>query len=474
MKAKALSRRFRLGIAPVALAFVWTTAAALQVPGPLVETGWLADHQGEVVILDVREDAAHYLGQALGPGAKPNLKKLTGHIPGAISVHWGKVVAKGAEQGVTLKAMMPGAEAFAALMQASGVGNDSAVIIAGQGVTAKDQAHATRLYFTLKYFGHDNVALLDGGTAQWAVEGRPLAHTPEAPRTGDFTVTEVREHLLAGTEDIERAIAAGKPQLVDCRTEDHFLGLSYKRGFVSPAHKGHIPGAKSLPFVLLSDNAGPAKLFSPEEIRQVAALKGVELDAPTIAYCNTGVTASLDWFALHELLGNENTRLYDGSMQAWSAVDPSHEVVSLAQAAEEVADQGPSGTKEASAEGSAQSLLVQAPRSLQTLVDERRDTLRRRRNDYFDALSGRALYQPAWMAERERMLDDYREGLRTAQRQHRDTVRMYSDAMRRAYAPWSQPHRDTAEVRHFVSQMEQLDREEVYDGLRFTHVYLPW
>lgn len=238
---------------------------------------------------------------------------------------------------------------------------------------------------------------------------------------------------------------------MDCRTEDYFLGLTYKRGFVTPEDKGHLPGAKSLPFVLLGDNAGPAKMFSPEQIHQVAALNGVDLDAPTIAYCNTGVTASLDWFALHELLGNRNTRLYDGSMHAWSTVDASHQVVSLAQTAVELAQEG---AGKPAVESSMQAFLVQGPRSLQTLVDERRDALRRRRNDYFDALGGRRLSQPAWITAREQTLDDYRESVRTAHRQHRDTLRLYRDAMRSAYAPWSRPYRDWAEMRSYVTQME--------------------
>lgn len=471
MKLKIQESTLCRAVALLTLLLAWTTTSALQMPNPLVETGWLADHQGEVVILDVRESAASYLGKPLGPGEKLNLKKLAGHIPGAMSVPWKKVVAKGGEQGVTLKAMLPTEEAFTALMQESGVGNGSAIVIAGRGVTAKDQAHATRLYFTLKYFGHDNVALLDGGTAQWAMEGRPLVYTPETPSKGDFAVTEVREHLLAGTKDVEKAIASGKPQLVDCRTEDYYLGLNFKRGFVTPEDKGHLPGAKSMPFVLVADNAGPAKLFSPEEMHQVAALKGVDLDAPTIAYCNTGVTASLDWFALHELLGNGNTRLYDGSMHAWSIVDASHEVVALAQTAGELAQEE---AVQPAAESSLQALLVQGPRSLQTLVDQRRDALRRRRNDYFDALSGRRLYQPAWVTAREQKQDDYHDSVRAAHRQYRDTMRLYRDAMRGAYAPWSRSYHDWAEMRNYVTQMEHLDRQELLNDLRLTQAYLPW
>jgi thiosulfate/3-mercaptopyruvate sulfurtransferase len=472
MKPRASSETFRRLFLPLALGLAWTSAAALQVPGPLVETGWLAENQGEVVILDVREDATSYLGAPADTGKKPDIKKLTGHIPGAVSVPWKKVVAKADEQGTQLKAMLPSAEAFNTLIQRSGVNKDSAVVIAGRGVNSKDQAHATRLYFTLKYFGHDNVALLNGGTAQWAEEGRPLAHTPESPTMGDFVAGQPREHLLAATADVTRAMSTRDVQLIDCRTEDFYLGLSHKQGFVSPDDKGHLTGAKTLPFVLLSDNTGPSKLYSPEEIRDVAKLKGIDLQAPTIAYCNTGVTASLGWFALHELLGNTNTRLYDGSMHAWSSLDPSHDVVTLAEAAEEAektaeAEQPATGTRP-------QAMLVTPPKSLQTLVDERRDALRRRRNDYFDASSGRLLYQPAWMRAREEMMGDYRDSLRTAHRQHRDAMRLYNEAMRDIRAPWARHRHDLAEIRNFVSQMEQLDRQELRDRLGHGYAYVPW
>jgi thiosulfate/3-mercaptopyruvate sulfurtransferase len=451
----------------------WTSAAALQVSGPLVETGWLADHEGEVVVLDVREDAASFLGTPPAPGKKVSLNRLTGHLPGAVSVPWKKIVAKGSEEGATLKAMLPSAEAFTEFMQASGVDRESAVVIAGRGATAKDQAFATRLYFTLKYFGHDNVALLNGGTAQWANEGRHLSYTKVSAKQGDFVVTDTREHLIADTQEFERAIASGDVQLVDCRTEDFYFGLSFKRKFVSPEHKGHLSGAQTLPFVLLADNAGPAKLFSAQEMHDVATLKGVDLDAPTIAYCNTGVTASLGWFALHEILGTEETRLYDGSMHAWSSLKPSDAVISLAQAVKEGITDEPDRPVPV-IESGVQGAVVRPPPSLQTLVDERRDAMHHRRNAYVDSISGSRLFQPEWISARQQVVDGYRDSLRAAHRQHTDAVRFYQDAMRDAYAPWSRSYRDWSEIRHFVSQMEQLDRQELYDGLRFAHTYAPW
>lgn len=471
MKPQAVVSLFCSAVVQLTLASTATNALALQVPAPLVDTGWVADHAGEVVILDVRKDAASYLGTPPAAGGKPAATASTGHIPGAISVPWKKVVTKGGAQGGTLKSMLPSPEAFGALMQASGVDTDSAVVVAGRGTTAKDQAFAARLYFTLKYFGHDNVALLDGGTAQWAQEGHPLAHTAESPAQGDFRVGEVREHLLAGTREVEDAVASGDPQLVDCRTEDFYLGLNYKRRFVSPAHKGHLPGAKTLPFVLLSENASPARLFSVAETRNLAALKGVDLRAPTIVYCNTGVTASVGWFVLHEVFGNKQTRLYDGSMHAWSNVDSTHSVVTLERLTEE-----PEADK-SEAPGSERELRTAYTRpapSLQTLVDERRDALRRRRDDYLEAISGRRLLRPPWVTAHRELMDDYRERLRATQRRYRDAMRLRRDALQDACTPWSRPMRDWAEIRQFVSQMQQLDRQDLHDRSSFASAYPPW
>jgi thiosulfate/3-mercaptopyruvate sulfurtransferase len=456
-------------LAVATLGLASTNTLALQVPGPLVDAGWLAEHQGEVVILDIRRDAKSYAGTPTAPGTLVPAR-LVGHIPAAVSVPWKRVVAKGDEQGAPLKAMLPAAEAFRGLMRASGVRNDSAVVIAGRGATAKDQAYAARLYFTLKYYGHDNVALLDGGTAQWAAQGRPLSGEPELPTPGDFEIKEVRGHLILDTGEVENAIRTGGVQLVDCRTEDFYLGLRFKRKFVSPEHKGHLPGSETLPFVLIADNSGPARLFSERELRDVAALKGVDLEAPTILYCNTGVTASLGWFALHELLGNRDARLYDGSMHAWSALDPSPRVVALAPAAagpgddESVPAVETSGVRETEA---------WPPVSLQSLVDERRDALRQRRERQIDAVTGRRWFQPAWVRMRSASMDRYGDEARAAQRARRDAMRHYRDTLLDLRSPWSRHVRERAEIRRIAAQMDRLDRQERPASLRFSHQYIP-
>jgi rhodanese-related sulfurtransferase len=297
-----------------------------------------------------------------------------------------------------------------------------------------------------------------------------MAYNPDPVVGGDFRVTETRERLIADTEALEEAVRTGTVQLADCRTEDFYLGLNFKRKFVAPEHKGHLDGAKTLPFVLLADNSGPARLFPRDQVQAVARLKGIDLEAPTIAYCNTGTTASLGWFALHEILGNRDTKLYDGSMHAWSTLDPAHPVVALDAADDAASD----AADELASTMTVRPALPTPPPSLQTLVDERRDALRRRRNARFDAVTGRALYRSPMIAALERMSDDYRDARRAAQRRHRDAVRLHQDTMRDVYAPWTRPYHEAAEMRHFLSQMRQLDREEILDGYRFTYGYPPW
>jgi hypothetical protein len=157
-------------------------------------------------------------------------------------------------------------------------------------------------------------------------------------------------------------------------------------------------------------------------------------------------------------------------MHAWSSLQPPRSVIALAQMTKErVAE-----TTERPAAGSVfHTGAIRVPRSLQTLVDERRDALRHSRNDHFDAISGRRLYQPDWMVARDEMMDAYRDSMGATYRQYRDAMRLYRDTMRGVYAPWSRPYHDQAEIRHFVSQMEKLDRQEFYDALTLRHAYVP-
>jgi thiosulfate/3-mercaptopyruvate sulfurtransferase len=315
-------------------------AHALQVPGPVVDTVWLDKHLDDVVLLDVRADTESFhkkskskMGgmQACGAQASAGESSVSGHIPDAVLVPWQRARAKRVAGDVQLEGMLPTESNFERLMQRSGVKQDSAVVITSKGETPMHDAMAARLYFTLKYFGFDNVALLDGGTAKWANEKRHLEFKRSRASKGNFKVGKPQESILATTDMVLDAVNGDGVQVLDVRTPEVYLGLTYHRLFVKPEARGHIPGAKNYPLGLFANTMGPAATFYPtEELQKTAELLDVSTEQPTIVYCETGGQASLAWFVFHELLGNKQTRLYDGSMNEWSS-DAARPVVAMKQ-----------------------------------------------------------------------------------------------------------------------------------------------
>lgn len=287
--------------------------AKVLVPSPLVETGWLADNINNVVVLDVRNGSSELAAFT-----------ATGHIPGAVLVNWGTVRVTRVINGVTLTRMVPTKEQFNALMQANGVNNNSAVVITSKGSVADDITEGTRLYWTFKYFGYDNVAVLNGGTAKWIREKKPVSTAPSAPAAGNFTAQTERSDINATTADVLAAIKsdvnkekykAGKDvQLVDARDLTYYLGMVTKP-YVSA--KGHIPGSKNFPGSMLFD-PDLGSFLAKESVVEALQAMGIDPSGPVIAICNSGHEATGLWFVLHELAGNQNVKLYDGSMHEWT------------------------------------------------------------------------------------------------------------------------------------------------------------
>ncbi len=319
---RALGRAFLLCLLAVA-----AQAQATQVPGPLVDTDWLAENLENVVVLDVRRDKQSFIRKMGGGGEVAGVQAcgatgggggISGHIPGSALIEWKDIAVK-AESGATkLYDMVPAKSDFEALMQKSGVSKGSAVVVTNPGDSMPKVADATRLYWTLKYFGHDNLALLDGGVAKWAGEKRKIEYGRTRPATGDWQATAERRELIASLDDVQQAVQGGGSQLVDIRSPDYYLGLTHKSEKV--AQKGHIPSAKNIPFMVLGKDSGSGTtLYGTEELRRVAMELGIDPAKPVITHCNTGHLASSGWFVLHELLGNKNARLYVGSMNEWAA-----------------------------------------------------------------------------------------------------------------------------------------------------------
>ena len=283
---------------PVGLAH----ADAKTLANPLVNTEWLQQNRDKVKVLDARGDAKTY---------------ELAHIGKAVLVPFNLMRANASEDGVPLQDMHLSPQAFEALMQSVGINNGDAVVITHPAAGPSDLAIAAYLYWQLKYYGHDDVALLDGGTAKWTKEGKPLEPGNQAVSRGNFAVASVQKKLLATTAETKRAYETRSADLLDARPVSQFLGMD-KRDYVDAY--GHIPGAKVLPFDAFNGMAmGPGATFvaKPALLRATSAL-GLSAGRPVITYCNTGHMASVDWFVLHELLGFDDVALFDGSMHAWT------------------------------------------------------------------------------------------------------------------------------------------------------------
>jgi thiosulfate/3-mercaptopyruvate sulfurtransferase len=171
------------------------------------------------------------------------------------------------------------------------------------------------LYWQLKYFGHDNVAILNGGTAAWIMAGKQVSTAASSAKTGNWQATAERAELFATSEEVARAVKDGSAQLVDNRPLAQYLGAA-KRDYVYDY--GHIPGAKLYANELLTTEGLPARFPPVKDLKQLAGAMGIDPRKDTITYCNSGHLASGGWFVMHELMGTKNVKLYDGSMHQWT------------------------------------------------------------------------------------------------------------------------------------------------------------
>lgn len=308
-------------ILAVAFAAQWSvgTAYAVALPGPLVETDWLAKNAKNVLILDVRKDVKSFAAKPVWKKdkktGKKKLAKIGGHISGASLVNYSKLRAKKKIGGNTVVKMLPGKSAFEKFMQSVGVNKDSTIVIVSKGQGNGDMTIATRLYWQLKYYGHDNMAILNGGMGQWLTDGRKVASGASKVKKGNWQATAERKEILATSEDVAAAVDA-KGQLMDTRSLSLYMGTWRKKSYVFG--DGHIPGAKSFPNELLTKPSAPAKFVATNKLKSMAEQMGFDTKAKTITYCNSGHLATGSWFMMSELLGNKQTKMYDGSMHQWT------------------------------------------------------------------------------------------------------------------------------------------------------------
>jgi thiosulfate/3-mercaptopyruvate sulfurtransferase len=229
-----------------------------------------------------------------------------GHAPGAIGFNWETQLQDQTERDILSK------EDFADLLGSHGITEDSTVVLYGDN----SNWFAAYTYWQFKYYGHDDVRLMDGGRDYWVENDYPL--TDEAPEFSaqEYAAGGPYETIRAYRDDVENAIERGIP-LVDVRSPEEFSGeILAPPGLQETAQRGgHIPGAENISWAATVQDDGRFK--SKEELAELYNSQGIDDSQSVVAYCRIGERSSIAWFALHELLGYENTTNYDGSWTEW-------------------------------------------------------------------------------------------------------------------------------------------------------------
>jgi thiosulfate/3-mercaptopyruvate sulfurtransferase len=271
-------------------------------PESLVSTDWLAAH--------LRDPAVRVIdGSFKLPGVAPTAREdyLQRHIPGAPFFDVDEI----ADHSSPLPHMLPKAEEFAAHMSRLGIGDGTRVV--AYDATGWSMA-CWRVWWMLRIFGHDDVAILVGGLAKWIAEGRPVAS--EVPRSASARFTpRFRPELVRDKSAVRHSIGAHREQVVDARAQGRFEGTVPE---LRPGLRGgHIPGSRNLPYDQLIDPSTKAPLPADALERRFRAA-GLRPDRPIIASCGSGVTACALAFGLH-LIGWQDAAVYDGSWTEWGA-----------------------------------------------------------------------------------------------------------------------------------------------------------
>ncbi|WP_225773390.1 3-mercaptopyruvate sulfurtransferase [Inquilinus sp. Marseille-Q2685] len=266
----------------------------------IVSTAWLADHLDDP---DVRVvDATYHLP---GTNRDAAAEFAEAHIPGAVFFDVDDIAAPESKAPGGLPHMLPPPKLFAERMAALGIGNDSFVVC----YDVHGLMSAARAWWMLRAFGHDGVAVLDGGLPAWKAEGRPLESGISTPAPARFT-PHPRPALVRSKAEI---LAGRVGAVVDARASERFEGTAPEP---RPGLRGgHIPGALNLPFGELLDPASKT-LLPPEEIAARFAAAGLPESGPVTASCGSGITACVLALGLHRI-GREDAAVYDGSWAEW-------------------------------------------------------------------------------------------------------------------------------------------------------------
>ena len=262
----------------------------------LVDADWVAEHASDtnVVLVEVDEDTTAYDG---------------GHIAGAVKIDWKTDLQDPIRRDFVNK------EQFEALLSERGISNEDTVVLYG----GNNNWFAAYAYWYFKLYGHSDARLLDGGRKKWELDARELtAESVTRPAT-QYKAAEPNLEIRAFRDEAIAAI--GQLSLVDVRSPDEFAGR-----LLAPAHLpqeqaqrgGHIPTAVNVPWSKAANDDGTFK--SDDALTELYGTAGLDFDRDIIAYCRIGERSAHTWFVLHELLGNQNVKNYDGSWTEYGSL----------------------------------------------------------------------------------------------------------------------------------------------------------
>ena len=263
----------------------------------LVDADWVESRLDDpaVVVVEVDEDTTAY---------------DKGHIRGAVKIDWKKDLQDPVRRDFVNK------QQFEALLSSRGIGNDDTIVLYG----GNNNWFASYAYWYFTLYGHENVLLLDGGRKKWELDSRELTAEPARREETSYTAKEPNLAIRAFRDEVVAAI--GSQNLVDVRSPDEYAGRLF-----APAHlpqesaqrAGHIPTAINVPWSKAANDDGTFK--TDDELRKLYLDAGIEFDtSDTIAYCRIGERSAHTWFVLHELLGQQNVKNYDGSWTEYGSL----------------------------------------------------------------------------------------------------------------------------------------------------------
>ncbi|MBI4635260.1 MAG: 3-mercaptopyruvate sulfurtransferase [Candidatus Rokubacteria bacterium] len=264
----------------------------------LVTTEWLAARLGAPDLRVV--DGSWHMPQ-LKRDARAEFARA--HIPGAVFFDIDAI----ADAATTLPHMLPREAEFARSVGALGIGDgDRVVVYDTRGVVS-----AARVWWTFRAFGHEAVAVLDGGLPKWRAEGRPTESGTPAPRPRRFTA-RLQNDLVRDLGGMYQNLGSRREQVLDARSRGRFVGTEPEpRPGLRP---GHIPGSLNLPYDALYRPDGT--LLPADGLRKAFEAAGIDLEQPVVTTCGSGITASVLALGLY-LLGRRDVAVYDGSWTEW-------------------------------------------------------------------------------------------------------------------------------------------------------------